>query len=152
MVEVAVGLKVCSMCSIPKSLEEFYKRGSTGKRMAHCRTCHVQWTLRWHSENKELHAKQMQDRKLVLKLEAMEHYGKVCACCQEPREKFLELDHINNDGAEHRQKVGRWRVGVNMFRLLKKLEWPLGFQFLCSNCNMAKSRYGSCPHESEVVN
>jgi hypothetical protein len=142
-------LKVCSMCGLEKSLEEFYRRNTEGKLMAHCKTCHLQWTTRWHAENKELHAKQMADRKLVLKLEAMAHYGKACACCNEHREKFLELDHINNDGADHRRKVGKWRVGVNMIRLLKKLGWPAGFQFLCSNCNLAKFRHGHCPHEDE---
>ncbi len=31
--------------------------------------------------------------------------GYVCTCCGETRELFLTLDHINNDGAEHRKQL-----------------------------------------------
>jgi hypothetical protein len=148
-------LKNCSKCHSTKETKEFYTRNASGALMAHCKACHNEWTIRWHKENKELHAEQMRNRKKQLKLEAMAHYGKVCACCFEAHEEFLELDHINNNGAEHRREVGKWRVGANMLRLLKKLGWPEGFQFLCSNCNIAKFRHGRCPHETErskVVN
>ena len=29
----------------------------------------------------------------------LDHYGRVCACCGELEVQFLELDHVNNDGA-----------------------------------------------------
>lgn len=71
----------------------------------------------------------------------IEMYGNCCACCGETINEFLEIDHINNDGAQHRKTINRTRF---LHWLLK--ERRDGFQILCSNCNMAKGRYGRCPH------
>ena len=42
-----------------------------------------------------------------LKLEVIMHYGGICACCGEDCFEFLQIDHINNDGANHRREIGR---------------------------------------------
>ena len=34
----------------------------------------------------------------------------------------------------------------------RKNNYPEGFQVLCSNCNFAKGKYGSCPHTWEDKN
>lgn len=77
------------------------------------------------------------------KQEAMEAYGGQCACCGENELVFLCIDHVNNDGAEHRKEVGS---GTSMYRWLRKNKYPSGFQVLCWNCNAAKSILGKCPH------
>ncbi len=81
------------------------------------------------------------------KREAMEAYGGVCACCGETEPDFLSIDHMNNDGAEHRRQLGgRNYGGTNMYRWLRQNDYPEGFQVLCYNCNLAKGFAGSCPH------
>lgn len=65
-----------------------------------------------------------------------------CACCGERELDFLALDHINNDGAEHRRRVRKL-----MYKHLKDEGYPPGIQVLCHNCNVAKGLYGSCPHQ-----
>ena len=72
---------------------------------------------------------------------AFDHYGGKCACCGENRDYFLAIDHINNDGAEHRRTV----CTSNIENWLFKNGWPEGFQVLCHNCNAAKYRFGECP-------
>jgi hypothetical protein len=59
--------------------------------------------------------------------------------------RFLTVDHINNDGAEHRRKIG---AGIcSLYWWLKKNHFPDGFQILCYNCNGARARNnGVCPH------
>lgn len=59
--------------------------------------------------------------------------------------EFLQIDHINNDGKEHRKASG-CGSGEAMYRWLKKNNYPAGFQVLCCNCNYAKMKYGECPH------
>ena len=71
----------------------------------------------------------------------LNHYGCKCACCGEQQEKFLEIDHVNNNGAEHRKTV------KDIVGWLIQNNFPDGFQLLCSNCNQAKARYGKCPHQ-----
>lgn len=83
------------------------------------------------------------------RVEALRVYGDSrCACCGETEQIFLALDHINDDGAEHRRSLGIKRGmggGARMYQVLASQGWPPGFQVLCHNCNWAKSR-GGCPH------
>jgi hypothetical protein len=66
--------------------------------------------------------------------------GSACRCCGESNEVFMCIDHVNNDGAVHRRKVGAtypWLVRNN---------FPGGFQVLCFNCNFSKGHLGECSH------
>lgn len=78
-------------------------------------------------------------RKCTMKMKAkfFEHYGAECAICHEKNKDVLTIDHINDNGAEHRKKVGD-----NTYCVIKDLErrnWPTGeVQTLCYNCNNKK--------------
>jgi len=76
------------------------------------------------------------------------HYGKYCVCCGEENLEFLTIDHISNDGADHRKKITK-AAGVTIYKWLTNNNFPPGFQTLCFNCNQAKhSNKGSCPCNS----
>ncbi len=61
---------------------------------------------------------------------------------------FLCVDHVNNDGAEHRKKTGS--SGSQICVWLVNEGFPDGFQILCYNCNFAKHlNGGTCPHGAE---
>jgi hypothetical protein len=84
-----------------------------------------------------------------LRVETFNHYGNHCACCGEDRWEFLTLDHIENNGAQHRlELMGASRGGGMFYSRLKKLGYPdCGLQTLCANCNLAKLRTKICPHK-----
>lgn len=70
--------------------------------------------------------------------------GYVCSCCDEDEPAFLSIDHVNNDGATHRKKVGLGRF----YTWLKANNYPPGFQVLCMNCQWGKKMCGGiCPHQ-----
>ena len=55
------------------------------------------------------------DRRKLERRTVFEHYGLECACCGESTYEFLEIDHINGDGASHRRAIGvsviyRWLI------------------------------------------
>lgn len=80
----------------------------------------------------------------ALRVETLDHYGRVCVCCGETREEFLSVDHVNGGGRQHVKEVGI------LYRWLKKHHWPTaGFRVLCMNCNFSRGRYGYCPHDRE---
>jgi hypothetical protein len=81
-----------------------------------------------------------------LKKETLAAYGNKCVCCEEKNPMFLTLDHIKNDGKEHRKK---FPTTVLLQVWLKKHNWPKNIvQVLCFNCNLGKHQNGGiCPHK-----
>lgn len=89
-------------------------------------------------------------RHVRLRAAALDAYGSKCSCCGESESVFLVIDHVNNDGSEHRKELtknGNRRSGGSLvtYRWLRDHNYPDGFQVLCHNCNYAKS-VGGCPH------
>jgi len=71
-----------------------------------------------------------------LRRAAVKFYGEACACCGEDREFFLSIDHI---------VAGEPKTPKDLYRWLKRNNYPDGFQVLCYNCNHAKGTKERCP-------
>jgi hypothetical protein len=73
------------------------------------------------------------------------HYGTECACCGVTEE--LTIDHVDGEGAAHREELGN-RGGGPFFKWLIRNGLPPGFQTLCSPCNRNKGTGARChlPH------
>jgi hypothetical protein len=108
--------------------------------------------LRQKQDAEWLKAKRTRSRNLWRKYrhDAMMAYGGyVCACCGEAEPRFLTLDHIMNNGSEHRKAIGVRSRGAGIFKWLNKHGYPAGFQVLCMNCNHGKAlNNGICPHKN----
>jgi hypothetical protein len=104
----------------------------------------------WQGRNKDKVADYRQRAAEKLKAEVLGHYaegGKVeCVCCGENILLLLTLDHIEEDGAEHRLEMPC--RGRHMYRWLQKEGYPPGLQIMCFNCNQGKFRRGVCPHQT----
>lgn len=84
------------------------------------------------------------------KLRLIAAYGGKCDCCGESKTAFLSIDHINNDGKQHREaEVGAG--GNPLYRWLEDRGFPKdNFRLLCFNCNTGRNVNGGiCPHETE---
>ena len=81
-----------------------------------------------------------------LRRETLTAYRGKCVCCGESHADILTIDHVNNDGNDHRRQVG---TGSAFYSWLRKQGFPQDgrFQVLCFNCNRAKYYYGVCPHQ-----
>jgi hypothetical protein len=88
-----------------------------------------------------------------LKDEVYDHYGgHKCSCCGESIKEFLTLDHIENDGADHRRSLGKGSAGSghSLYRWIIKNKFPNIFQVMCMNCNWGKRmNNGICPHKTQ---
>ena len=142
--------KICSDCKIDKPLIEYRKRKASKDGLnIYCKPCHTKRVKEWRLNNPELKKAQGKRETHRLKQEMLNAYGNACACCGEDTPEFLSIDHINNDGAEHRKQISgkRTAAGVSVYRWLRKQGFPKdNFQLLCYNCNSAKQYFKGCPH------
>ena len=69
----------------------------------------------------------------------MAYGGYKCNWCGIDEPLVLALDHVNNDGKEHREKI-KSKGGAKLYKWLRDHGYPEGFQVLCMNCNHAKYR------------
>ena len=84
-----------------------------------------------------------------------------CWCCGEDDFTFLSLDHLDNDGAEHRAEMfgrkyarrGSTRLsspsGTFFYEWLQKQGYPKDRRMApsCANCQQAHRNGRKCPHE-----
>lgn len=80
------------------------------------------------------------------KFKVLSHYGpnRHLGCCWDGCDvvdiDMLSLDHVNNDGAEHRKLLSGQRsaAGTETYRWVERNGFPPGFQTLCFNHQMKK--------------
>lgn len=119
------GWKLCLGCMVEKPLSDFYRLG---------RRKGTEYAPRCKSCSKVL--AKMRDQELRIRvLEAYSHGRMECAQCGETRVGCLDIDHVNNDGADSRKQS---KSSYNLFRKLERGGWPDGYQVLCRNCNWLK--------------
>jgi hypothetical protein len=91
--------------------------------------------------------------KLDIKTEVMVHYSgqnpPKCARCCTTAISRLTIDHINNDGAEMRNRYPYQKR--HMLRWLMKNGYPEGYQVLCKRCNREKNLRNEVFLAGEIV-
>lgn len=100
----------------------------------------------WISKNRERYNQAKAEYRFTLKLAAIAYYSNgtmACAHCGYNADvDALCLDHINNDGAEHRKELGCSSRGTSggstLYERLKAKGWMPNLQVLCFNCNTIK--------------
>ena len=124
--------------------QRYYKRNVVDMRAR---------STRWYQEHPEQARERYKAWLVKLRNGVFEHYGTKCACCGETERVFLTIDHVDGGGNQHRKTLrpsGSHKASsVDFYRWLRKNKYPKGFQTLCRNCNVAKYRFGICPHEAE---
>lgn len=84
------------------------------------------------------------------KLQVINHYtdnDPKCANCGLDILSLLSIDHINNDGAEHKRKLfsGKRRGDTRaVYKDIVEKNFPEGYQILCFNCNYHKEFVRRC--------
>ena len=167
--------RVCKKCGLEKPLEQFakvYSKKNRGKnyRQHTCQDCYkvehaarqrkarkdnpekykaIQRKCHWKHRDRILAGRRKE--RFGIKLAALDYYGgRVCKCCGETELTMLTIDHIHENGAEHRRSIGwaRNRSSGDFARWLRDNDYPEGYQVLCYNCNISKHRNnGVCAHK-----
>lgn len=116
---------ICRQCCIRPCLDE----------LASCGMC------------RERGRKKMQETYRDIRREVLQIYGGRCVCCGNSNPKYLQLDHVNNDGGMERKQLPPHVRGGQFYKYVLKLGYIRSdLQLLCANCHNAR-RYGGCTSE-----
>ena len=151
----------CSICGVkhdtmrPTGLEAWYKHPKNGKticnkcynkipRKGKCVECGKTESTRWSSNEKGTicHNCEMVLYRVKIKLKVFTHYckGKPICCiddCNIDDIDMLALDHINDDGWNHRKEIGG-KSGFLIYDWAMKNNYPEIFRVMCWNHNIKK--------------
>jgi hypothetical protein len=104
----------------------------------------------WWERNGEAVRARRAEQRLQVKIDVIGHYGGACSCCGERILLLLTIDHINDDGSEHRKQLAGNGGGYFIYRWLQTNGYPEGFQVSCWNCNVGRHLNGGiCPHQAQ---
>ena|ERR1022692_131008 len=160
---------VCGRCGPTENILVYQR--ATGQTVRRCRPCrsaeakrnyssaksaarHQRYKLqnreklrasvtRWRKNNPEKHQIQYKRKAAKLRREIIDAYGGKCVCCGEANPYFLTIDHVENNGRNHRKQIGE----SNVYRWLRAQGFPKDkYQLMCANCNCSKGWFGFCPH------
>jgi len=93
---------------------------------------------RYREANSQKRKERNRKKNEEIRLACLHHYSNgtmKCAECDVSDVDMLLLDHINDDGAEHRRNIGG--TG-SLYAALMRLGFPPGIQVLCANHNHKK--------------
>jgi hypothetical protein len=143
-------IKICSICKEKKLHKEFYvtgrKKHSSDYIASFCKVCAVAVKREQYRKNAESIKARIRWHRSSARMDVLGAYGGKCKCCGETEEKLLAVDHVHNNGAEHRKEKGM--RGASFYRWIRRQGYPDDYQILCCNCNWGKYRNkGLCPHK-----
>lgn len=141
--KAVIGKTICKECSNKRKEQRGIKKNNGVCTQTGCNSlAELNHTLCKPCSEKHLALRKALKEKVLI------HYGYKCNCgcgCQVKNSNHLTIDHINNDGSEHRKKLGtQTRGGQAFYRWIVKNDFPKDLQILCWNCNCAKHYYGGC--------
>ena len=130
----------CPRCRNEKTLEKFYKSTKDG-RSPYCKEC----SKNYERANQERRQRLQNGYYKGNRLKVLLMYGGKCACCGETEPLFLDIDHVEGGGTQHRKTM----TPSTFYRWLLQ-EYRAGIQILCCNCNCGRWRNGGeCPHRKK---
>ena len=141
----------------PKRIEDLSPRKTTRPYRLSTGETLQDYQKRWRKENAD-RFKLVQKRSMdAIRFECLQHYSGLevpeCRCCKETMFEFLQLDHIDGDGAAHKKFMiqinGKNIDGNALYYHLKNAGFPNEprLQVLCVKCNSGKRIGKYCPHE-----
>lgn len=141
----------CSSSFEPKNARQLYCDTDCANRAKSNRR-YSELNPESRQRRREWEAAKHQERSARYRSQVFAAYGGRCQCCGETEQAFLQLDHIDRDGADHRRNVIGRREGAGywFYAWVVRNNFPSGLQILCANCNTAKERPGGCPHQRGI--
>lgn len=126
--------RICPLCGEAEPVARFdFKPNPTAIYGGECRACYCS-----DRRGKQKRSERGKRQRAARRVQVFDHYGWSCACCGSTED--LAIDHVDGDGARHREEVDAERL----YAWLIENGFPEGFQTLCKPCNSSKGRFAHC--------
>ncbi len=146
------GYKACSLCENEQPLDNFGKTKNVKSGIrSYCKSCEKAEREIYNTNNKELIQQRRSTpearrkafitthkRRKKIKRIVTHHYSNGTMCCLHcgyDKLDALSIDHINDNGAEHRKNDPN---AQHLSEYLYANDFPEGYQILCMNCQLIK--------------
>jgi len=135
---------------LSKKQSEYYKKWiSNPKNLLKTRKDRKDYYHKTKDISREVNSARSRRYRDGLKLKVLTYYSDEdlkCKKCEIDVYSILTLDHINNDGAEHKRRLAKngKASSESVYRDLVKNGFPPGYQVLCFNCNYHKEFMRRC--------
>jgi hypothetical protein len=155
------GFRFCTTCRKNKPEDDFKtnpkqrRKIERGQHFAkHCAPCRDKLAKRVNERRhtaemdpavKAVNLADKRDYSRKFRIKLLSAYGPICRCCGETIVEFLEIHHVNEDGAAHRRQIGRGPE--SLYRWAERNGFPDALTVICANCHNAETFYGGCPHK-----
>lgn len=136
------GRKVCELCAA-KTTEYRKKLRLQSRENGNCHRCGFQ-KADGGASCKKCRLKRAR-RRLNARLNTIHMYGGKCVCCGVINHKYMQLDHINGGGNDHRKERSD-----TLYVWASKNGYPPILQLLCASCHQAKTLFGGCTLEDHL--
>ena len=113
----------------PEKARQRYKKWYEENK-DHARKMKRERMREYRAANPEKYKEQSRKAKAKLKQKVFDMYGDICALCGFTDKRALTLDHIQNNGAAERKKIGERGV---YYRAIEEYR-PLEYRIICMNC------------------
>ena len=115
------------------------------KNTRYCVMCKKEYERKNSARRRQNNPEYMQSAiyrsKMKNKLSVFSYYSNgsmQCVKCNYSDIRALSIDHIEGDGCKHKNKKGERMKGDEIYRWIKRNNFPPGFQILCMNCQFIK--------------
>lgn len=134
----------CAKCHEVKPLEDFPRdRSRPSGVFCYCRQCNTNHMRDYYHKNKDQIAvnrhritQQRRENYALVRARAVEIYGGCCVACGSTVR--MELDHVNEDGADHRERESASLLYHRIARTGARIT-DYDLQLLCHLCHSAKT-------------
>jgi hypothetical protein len=115
-----------------------------------CNPCYTKQLLK--GDYGEIHKQQVRANYDRYREDMFNALGHTCACCGEPEKVFLSLEHLKQNGNEHRRRVGGNKCSTFSALLdARKHGFPKDeYGVLCMNCQRGTLLPEGCPHKRQA--
>jgi len=128
--------KHCYKCGIELTEENAHYNGRKKRNL--CKECHNKMGRKYYHYSPEISREYHRKQHSEITAKIFSFLGNKCVHCGIDDKRVLQIDHVNNNGADDKRRFGSFSTNYRRHVLDRLLNGSKEYQLLCANCNIIK--------------